>query len=180
MFVSTLELLAGRRRDPLGVSIELPLTGAYYPLGFRLEIATNSRDVIEAAEESWAGEGREFDGQALVMRVFVQPDGPLSEAGTHRKQGHLYSIVSDAANFAQVELRSQFGFVHVSQKTASDHSWLRWFFVEPVAYLMLGQRQVVMVHAGCVSRNGSGLMLCGASESGKSTLAYACARAGWS
>ena len=72
MFVSTLELLAGRRRDPLGVSIELPLTGTYYPLGFRLEIATNSRDVIQAAEESWAGEAREFDGQALVMRVFVQ------------------------------------------------------------------------------------------------------------
>src|SRR5205809_924135 len=102
MFVSTLELLAGRRRDPLGVSIKLPLTGTYYPLGFRLEIATNSRDVIEAAEESWTGQDREFDAPPLIMRVFVQPDGPLSHAGTHRKQGHLYSIVSDAANFAQI------------------------------------------------------------------------------
>jgi hypothetical protein len=30
----------------------LELEGAYFPFGFRLEVATNSRDVIEAAEES--------------------------------------------------------------------------------------------------------------------------------
>jgi serine kinase of HPr protein (carbohydrate metabolism regulator) len=36
-----------------------------------------------------------------------------------------------------------------------------------------------MVHSALVSRDGSGLMLCGPSTAGKSTLAYACARAGW-
>ena len=180
MVVSTLELLASKRPDPLGVSFNLPRSGTYFPLGFRLEIATNSRHVIEAAGESWAGRKQEFECDPLVMRVVVRPEGELSGECTHRKQGHLYSVVSDAYNFAHVDLRSQFAFVQVSDKTASDHSWLRWFFLESLPYLMLAQRRVVMVHAGCVERNGSGVLLCGASESGKSTLAYACARAGMS
>jgi len=180
MVVSTLEFLAIRRPDPLGVSLNLPFTGRYFPLGFPLEIATNSREVLEAAGESWAGRKQEFECDPLTMRVVVQPRGELSQDCTHCKQGHLYSVVSDAYNFAHVDLRSQFAFVQVSEQTASDHSWLRWFFLESLAYLMLAQRHVVMVHAGCVARNGFGVLLCGASESGKSTLSYACARAGMS
>jgi len=174
-----MEFVARRRPDPLGVQLDLPLTGTYYPLGFRLEIATNSRDVIEAAGEAWAGREREFDSEPLVMRVVVQPEGDLSQPAAHWKQGHLYSVVCDPWNFAQVDLRSEFAAIHVSQKTAAEHSWLRWYFVEALAYLMLAQRRVVMVHAGCIARNGAGVLLCGASESGKSTLSYACARAGW-
>jgi hypothetical protein len=177
--VSSLEFVESKRRDPLGVQLDLPLKGTYYPLGFRLEIATNSPDVIAAAEESWGGRRREFASEPLVMRVVVSPQGDVSRDATHSKQGHLYSVVSDADNFAHADLRSNFAAVHVSRKTASDHTSLRWFFVESLPYLMLCQRHVVMVHAGCVARNGSGVLLCGASEAGKSTLAYACARAGW-
>jgi hypothetical protein len=157
----------------------LPLTGTFYPLGFRLDIATNSSDVIEAARESWAAQSPEFEDDPLTMRVVVEPGGPLSQDATHSKQGHLYSIVSDSHNFAHVDLDTNFAFVRITQATASDHSWLRWFFIESLAYMMLCQRHVVMVHAGCVARNGSGVLLCGPSTAGKSTLSYACARAGW-
>jgi hypothetical protein len=157
----------------------LPFTGTFYPLGFRLDIATDSRDVLLAAEESWGGWRAEHDAMPLTMRVKVTPDGPLSGQASHSKQEHLYSVVSDPHNFALIDLDSQFAFIRVSQATASDRSWLRWFFVESLAYLMLAQRHVVMVHAGCVARNGSGVLLCGASAAGKSTLSYACARAGW-
>ena len=179
MVVNTLVAVAQRRRDPLGVQLGLPLKGTYYPLGFQLELSTNSPDVLEAAEESWGGQSRDFAAEPLIMRVIVQPEGELSHEAKFRKQGHLYCVVSDADNFAHIDLRSQFAVIHVSEKTAADHSWLRWFFVESSAYLMLCQRHVVMVHAGCVARDGAGLLLCGASEAGKSTLSYACARAGW-
>jgi hypothetical protein len=179
MVVSTLVGLAQRRQDPLGIQLGLSLKGTYYPLGFPLQLSTNSPDVLSAAEESWGDQTRDFAAEPLVMRVVVHPEGELSGQATHRKQGHLYCVVSDADNFAHVDLRSQFAVVHVSQKTAADHSWLRWFFLEALAYLMLCQRQVVMVHAGCVARDGEGVLLCGASEAGKSTLSYACARAGW-
>ncbi len=180
MVVSTLESLARTRRDPLDLHIDLPLSGTYFPLGFPLHLSANSRHVIDAAAESWGDRELEFPAAApLVMRVFVHAEGELSQPGSHRMHGHLYSVISDTHNFAQVDLRSQFAVIHVSEKTAADHSWLRWFFVESLAYLMLVQRHIVMTHAGCVARDGAAVMLCGASGSGKSTLSYACARAGW-
>jgi hypothetical protein len=179
MTVTSVGAPRSRRFDPLGVNVELPLEGTYHPMGFRLDLATNSREVIEAAEESWSGQTQEFDGASMTMRVLVTAEGPLAEPGTHHKAGALYSDVSDPYNFAHVDLAAQFAAVYVSQKTASDHTWLRWFYVESIPYLMLDQRQVVLVHGGLVARQRSGVLLCGASAAGKSTLAYACARAGW-
>jgi hypothetical protein len=94
-------------------------------------------------------------------------------------QGHLYSIVSDPYNFAHIDLERQFGFFHVSEATAADHAWLRWFFIESAAYVLLTQRHIVPIHAACIAREGAGILLSGASGAGKSTLSYACARAGW-
>jgi hypothetical protein len=177
--VRIVESLAILRPDPLGIHTELPLTGTFYPLGFPLHLATNSRDVIAAATESWQDWAPEHTAEPLQLRVFVSPEGPVSGPGAHRKYGHLYSVVSDDHNFAQVDFRSRLAVIHVSQATASDHGALRWLYVESLAYLLLCQREVIMIHAGCVVRNGRGVLLCGSSTAGKSTLAYACARAGW-
>jgi predicted ABC-type transport system involved in lysophospholipase L1 biosynthesis ATPase subunit len=45
--------------------------------------------------------------------------------------------------------------------------------------LLLGASAVTDLHAACVSKNGKGILLVGNSGAGKSSLAYACARAGW-
>ena len=45
---------------------------------------------------------------------------------------------------------------------------------------MAHQKAMAPVHAALVVKDGVGIMLCGDSMAGKSTLAYACARAGWS
>lgn len=148
-------------------------------MGFSLKLSTNSRDVIEAAQESWSGIRQEFDAPHLVMRVVVGKEGNLAEPGVHHKAGSLYSVVCDRYNFAHVDLEKQFAAVYVSAKTAADHSWLRWFFVESLAYLMLNQRRLLLVHAALLARGSFGVLLCGNSTAGKSTLAYACARAGW-
>jgi hypothetical protein len=71
------------------------------------------------------------------------------------------------------------GYCFVSARTAADHTWFRYFFLETMVYMLLAQRYVVPLHAACVARNGSGVLLCGVSGAGKSSLAYACARAGW-
>jgi hypothetical protein len=168
-----------RRSDPLAIRSELPLAGRFYPLGFPLDLATNSPDVLQAARESWGDRAAAFDTPPLDIRVLVEPDGPLCDAAAHRKHGHLYAIVSDAANFAHLDLDRQLAFARISAKTAADHSWFRWFFLEAMAYIMLTQRRVAMVHAGCVARDGAGVLLCGPSEAGKSTLSYAAARSGW-
>jgi hypothetical protein len=176
--VGTLEH-AVKQIDYLGLRTELPFTATHFPLGFRAEIASNSCDVVEAAAECWQHWDARFECEPLRFRVVVQPEGPLSAAPVHRMQGHLYSVISDAHNFAHVDVASQFAFVQVSEKTAADHVWMRWFYLESIAYVMLTQKYVAAAHAACVARNGAGLLLCGKSGAGKSTLSYACAREGW-
>jgi hypothetical protein len=168
-----------KRFDPQLRDIELPLTGTYYPAGFRLNIATNSRDVLDAAEESWGLYRQEFECEPLEFRVVVQPPGDLAPQPTFRMQRHLSSVVSDAHNYAICDTQAWFVSIWTSEKTAADHTWLRWFYLESLAYLLLAQRYVVPVHAACVAWDGAGILLCGESGAGKSTLSFACARAGW-
>ncbi len=175
---STPEQLA-KRLDPLLSNVDLPLSALHYPLGFPLRLITNSRDVVESAQESWGLWTAEFERPPLTIRVIVRPEGLLAPPPTFRRQGHLFSIVSDADNFAIADLRLLEGCIFVSDQTAKDHAWLRWYFVEALGYLLLAQRDTVPVHAACVAREGSGILLCGASGAGKSTLSFACARAGW-
>jgi hypothetical protein len=170
-----------RRQDPLAMDAELPLRGTFHPVGFRLEIATNSPHVLEAAAESWRSAAAQlYPADAIEFRVVVSEDGALCGETSHRAQGRLYSVVSDRDNFASLDLEALRASIFVSQRTAEDHARLRWFFLESLAYMLLAQRHVVPVHAGCVARDGRGLLLCGPTQAGKSTMAYACARAGWS
>jgi hypothetical protein len=170
-----------RRQDPLAIDVELPLHGTFHPVGFRLDLTTNSSHVLDAAAQSWRSHRAQlYPGGALEFRVVVQEEGALCGETTHRAQGRLYSVVSDRDNFASLDLDALRASIFVSRRTAEDHARLRWFFLESLAYMLLAQRYVVPVHAACVAREGRGLLLCGPTQAGKSTMAYACARAGWS
>ncbi|MBZ5625223.1 MAG: aldolase [Acidobacteriia bacterium] len=165
--------------DPLLHDVDLPLSGTYYAQGFPVEITTNSHEVLEAAAESWGMYKREFDRKPLELRIVVQPQGDLAPEPSFRGQRGYFSIISDRDNFALYASSTTFAFCFVSEKTAADHSWFRFYFLETMVYMLLAQHYVVPVHAACVARHGSGVLLCGLSGAGKSTLSFACARAGW-
>jgi hypothetical protein len=76
-------------------------------------------------------------------------------------------------------LKDGFGFVHLSEIAIHDRTYVRYNFLEAIAYTFLDARHVVAIHAACVAKNGSGFLLFGESGAGKSSLAYACARRGW-
>jgi hypothetical protein len=168
-----------KRIDPLLCDLDLSLSGTFYPAGFPLRIATNSPHVLAAAAESWATFRREFDTPPMEFRVVVEPAGDLAREPTFRKQLHLLSFVSDAHNFAAGDSLTLSATFHLSEATAANHVWLRWFYLESMAYMLLTQRYVVSLHAACVARDGVGILLCGKSGCGKSTLSFACARAGF-
>jgi hypothetical protein len=165
--------------DPLLRRVALPYCEEYHPLGFRLELISNSREVHQAAAESWSAYGREFDPSPVQMRVIVEGSGTPAPEPCFRSQGRLLTIVSDRDNHGCLNLDSLFGYAYVTERTAANRAWFRWFFLEAMVYAALAQRYVTPLHAACVARNGVGALLCGSTAAGKSTLAFACARAGF-
>ncbi len=67
----------------------------------------------------------------------------------------------------------------VTPVTASCSRYLRYHILEGAVLCLVATMRAVAVHAACVRACGRGVLLCADSGEGKSTLAYAGARAGW-
>jgi hypothetical protein len=167
--------------DPLLSNVELPLQKLYHPLGFSMEVITNSEEVLAAAEESWGGLGKIFGEPALELRIAVGEGGSgvCPPSPVYRGQRHLLSIVADAQNFAVCDRRQGFAFAWVDRDAVERKAYLRYHFLEAIALSLLASSYVTPLHAACVELAGHGVLLCGNSGAGKSSLAFACARAGW-
>jgi hypothetical protein len=136
---------------------------------------------VNAAAQLWRRYPCLSDAPPLRIRIIAggpQPDSPRQRTRP-RGEDHLFSIVHGPHDFAFADLAAGFAFASLSHESISDDSSLGYYFLEPLAYAMLGARNFVFVHASCISRGGKAIVLCGASGSGKTCLAYACARRGW-
>jgi hypothetical protein len=96
-----------------------------------------------------------------------------------RGQNHLVSFVHGPDNFAVCDLARSFTFACLTRDVARDHAYIRYHFLEPAGYLMVDAAHLSPVHASCVALNGRAVLLCGDAGAGKTSLAYACARKGW-
>ena len=168
--------------DPLLCKVDMPLRATYHPLGFSVEIATNSHEVLEAAEESWGRfRAATFSEPPLQVRVGVL-EGESSicpPVPVCRAQRNLLSMVADRDNFAVCDLDQRFAFAWLTQAAVQHRSYLRYHFLDAVTLVLLATSYATPLHAACVSYAGQGFLLCGDSGAGKTSLAYACARAGW-
>jgi hypothetical protein len=166
--------------DPVLSAFELPLRHTFYPFGFPLALETNSADVIAAAAEGWGAFQQMFDEQPVRLCLGVlEGGGALSVETIIRSREHMMSIVGDHENFVVCDFNGGFGFGWVNQSTAADHPMLRYRFLIAGAATLIEQRACAALHGALVVRKGKGVMLAGDSFAGKSTLAYACARTGW-
>ncbi|HEX3880002.1 MAG TPA: hypothetical protein VHW24_23640 [Bryobacteraceae bacterium] len=168
--------------DPLGYDLPLPLKARYYPVGYPLDLVTNSEDVLRAANYIWGQfPPSTWQSDAATLRVIVDDRDALLPpvASMPRGQNHLVSFVHGPDNFAVCDLARSFTFACLTQDVASDASYIRYHFLEPAGYLMVDAAHLCPVHASCVSLNGRAMLLCGDAGAGKTSLAYACARNGW-
>ena len=167
--------------DPVLSAFELPLHSVLYPYGFPLVLETNSPDVIAAASEGWGAFDQAFDGPPvrLCLGVLEGSGEALPLESVVRSREHMMSIVADPENFVVCDFNRGYAFGWVTQNTAADHPLLRYRFLLSGATTLIEQRAFAALHGALVVRSGRGVMLAGDSFAGKSTLSYACARAGW-
>ena len=167
--------------DPLLTRVPLDYDAVFYPYGFPVRLRSNSRLTIEAADISWSTYRRKFDCPPLDVRLLIaESNSPgCTEPPVFRSQGNLVSIVADAENFACLDLNGGFSFGWATISTARKTEYFRQCLLDVMIYPLLEVRYLITLHAACVMWNGKGVLLAGDSGAGKSSLAYACSRRGW-
>ena len=178
---SNLEAPPDWPRDPLHYFDEFPLRAKLFPSGVPLEISTNSPDVIAAAQQSWGAIPKLLDAKPIHVRIGVSESNrvDLPQAPSILGQRGLVTIVSDSENFGVCDVTSGFAFGWMTPNTVADPAFFRYHFLDLMAGLLFTPANFGVIHSACVSRNGHGVLLCGHSRAGKSTLSYACAQRGW-
>jgi hypothetical protein len=181
--VGVMKAASNPEADPIRSMTKLPFRALYFPLGFPLEIHTNSTDVLAAADQSWSLFQPKFSYPPLIFRLGVTEDasnsGNLPPMPVCCSQGNLLSNIADAHNFVITDLDAGFSFGWITQRTAKTSLYLRYHILEAAALCMISALRVIALHAACVAPSDQGMLLCGDSGAGKSTLAFAGARAGW-
>ena len=171
---------------PLDFSVRLPL------LGLPLEVRGNSAAVIAAAERSF-GRWRDLDSaliepiDPLVVDVVVHPEDSHGDASssqrspfqfTQRVHGECF-IASSGANLLTAQMDRGRALAFVTPELLADDPHFRYNVLECLALLLASWRDRTPVHAGAVTHAGRAALLVGPSTAGKSTLCYACVRAGF-
>ena len=167
--------------DPLRYGFPLPLIRVFYPMGYAVEIVTNSPETVRAAEDVWGACTRFHQTSPIRVRLAVDGSAAIDRSTypVFRGQAHLVSITAGADNFAVADLCRGFIYGWFTDNAVDDHAWFRYHFLEPLVYLALGSLYCTPVHAACVSLDERAILLCGDSGAGKTCLAYACAKRGW-
>ena len=164
-----------------GAWLELAHRETYHPLGFPLEIASSSEEVLRAAREIWQGYKPLFKAWPIQVRLALS-DASGDNCPPHPKcriEHHLVTNVADSNNFIVHDIGQNFSYGCISRSGLVHANYFRHFFLESTALCHIGNRSATPIHAACVELDGRGILLCGDSGAGKSTLAYACAKAGW-
>jgi len=173
--------------QPLDLSrheVEAPeLTHAkmFYPYGFPTEVRTNAPEIFTHYQEMWGIFEKRFDTSTIRVDVHVI-EGQSTEcppAPSYRVMMPLMVIAADSDNYAIADLARNKTQITISRAAVRHPQYVRYFFLESTACQHISTRYTTPVHAACVALNGRGVLLLGDSGAGKSSLAYACARAGW-
>jgi hypothetical protein len=153
----------------------------FFPLGFPTELRTNSTEILVQARKLWPIHEKRFNTEPIRVDVHVLESDSTEcpPAPVFRFMDPLSISVADTDNYRIGHLGRNLTQVTISRATERHSSYLGYFFLGFAPHDHIESRYAAPVHAGCVVQNGQGVLLCGDSGAGKSSLSYACARAGW-
>jgi hypothetical protein len=160
---------------------ELALRGLFYPFGFPAEVRTNSPEVLWQFGEIWGGFKQRCNVEPLRIDVHVEEidSTECPPLPTFRWMPPILVFAADANNYSIMDPAQNRTQMTITSALVKHERYMRSFFLEGAAGNHIATRYAAPVHAGCVALDGRGILLCGDSGAGKSSLAYGCARAGW-
>ena len=166
---------------PLEVTHSSRCQEIFYPLGFPLVVSSNSEAVLDAARRHWDEWTPRFEEPPLVLHFEVSNGESAAPRSTefHARADHLFAFVADAKNLAVCDTQTRSGTAWLTGATVADVPYFGYHFLEAMALELIVSLHLTPFHAACVARGGRGVLLCGDSGQGKSSLSYACARRGW-
>lgn len=168
---------------PLDYRVQVPL------LGLPLTVCSNSPSVIAAAERSfghWRNLAADLVDAVAPLRVQVivgHADPEIGSSGqpmpfVQRAYDEVF-IAADSSNLMTAQMDRGVALAFVTPELVANDLHFRHHVLECLALLLASWRDRTPVHAGAVVRNGRAVLLVGHSMVGKSTLCYACLRAGF-
>jgi hypothetical protein len=116
------------------------------------------------------------------MRLFVQEgdEGPAAEpVVTYRCPDPMHWMVHTPGSFGIADLDRQFGVAYVTRQLVDDEARFRVTVLHFLVLITITVKDRTPFHAAVIGRGNAALLLVGAAGTGKSTLAYAAAEAGW-
>jgi hypothetical protein len=135
---------------------------------------------MEIARNEWNRWVPIFNDAPVKLHIEVSnAASPISRTVILHAHRHLFALTADSGNVFTFDTRSRSGAGWVTRGAIKDAAWFRYHFLDAVVYQAIALLCFTPIHGACVARNGRGVLLCGDSQAGKSSLAYACARRGW-
>ncbi len=161
-------------------SILTALNATFHPLGFPVRISTNSQKVLDAAGREWGSWQPAFSEPSIAIHVNVggtsatRPPLPSSCA-----DGPIFEVIADSNNRARGDTRAGEASAELTPGAVENGEWLQYHFLDALVFQLITSPHLTPIHASCVALGGRAILLAGNSLAGKSSLAYACARRGW-
>ncbi|MBL8292228.1 MAG: hypothetical protein JNN08_10350 [Bryobacterales bacterium] len=174
-------MAAGSHLDPLLQNLEFPHEAVFFPLGFPLVVRTNDPRVLEQAQTSWGMFTRLHAGAPLELLVGVVDcsTADLPPEPVTRARRHLITVAGDSNHYGVTDFAAGVAICWTTPRAFDVAAHFRYFYLEAFGYMLVAERYLTAIHASCVISGRSCVLLCGPSGAGKSSLAYACARRGW-
>lgn len=155
-------------------------------LGARFGFEADSSQLLEFVRAAYAGlPPQRFSrpGPHLRVRLALAGDSRAPEARVDGEPprvrplagGGLLCGVMDTSAFVAITPRQQSALVVASADMLRFPYHIRYEMLEFAVYVLAARAQgLVPLHAGCVGRDGDGVLLLGATGSGKTTLTLHC------
>jgi len=159
----------------------LTLETVLFPLGFPMRIRTNSEKALHICRMKWGVFDQTFDTEPMETHIHVveTQSQECPPAPAFRVIENALLVTADADNVCVAQFPTGKTRMIVSSAAIAHPTYLNQTFLEAAAAAQLWTRFGTPIHAACVAIDGRGVLLCGDSGAGKTSLSYACARAGW-